>query len=94
MTAPPGTEVGLYVDLARKVEVGDVIETKSGRRYGVLKVRVQERGKHRGRQHLRVVVIDPNDGPVIKFKQVGDGIDVSPATVHRISWYPRKARKQ
>lgn len=27
MTAPAGTEVGLYVDLLARVEVGDVIET-------------------------------------------------------------------
>lgn len=75
MTAPVGAEVGLYVDLVAPVEVGDVIETRSGRRYGVLSVRVQERGKHAGRQHLRCLVVEPEFVPG--------------GRVHRIRWYRR-----
>jgi hypothetical protein len=29
MTAPAGAEVGLYVDLVERVELGDIIETRS-----------------------------------------------------------------
>jgi hypothetical protein len=61
MSAPAGAEVGIYVDLAAAVAIGDVIETQSGRRYGVVAVRVQARGRHEGRQHLRVVVMAPGD---------------------------------
>lgn len=75
MSAPIGTEVGLYVDLVAKVYVGDVIETKRGRRYGVVTVRTQTRGKYAGRQHLRGVVLDPDEPTT--------------ARVHRITWYRR-----
>lgn len=87
--APIGTEVGLYVDLVERVHPFDVIETRSGRRYGVLSVRVQSRGKRAGRQHLRVVVLAPGQGPGLRAKQVGDGIDLRPGKIHRIRWYVR-----
>jgi hypothetical protein len=77
VTAPAGTEVGLYVDLVAQVAIGDIIETRSGRRYGVVSVRVQERGKHAGRQHLRAVVLAEG------------GLEHSPGAVHRIRWYRR-----
>jgi hypothetical protein len=32
VTAPIGANVGLYVDLVERVSVGDIIETRSGRR--------------------------------------------------------------
>lgn len=73
--APIGAEVGLFVDLIARVAEGDVIETKRGRRYGVTKVRVQERGKNVGRQHLRAVVLD-------------EGARWAGRT-HRIKWYRR-----
>lgn len=79
MTAPAGTEVGLYVDLVARVDVGDVIETQTGRRYGVVSVRVQARGKHIGRQHLRAVVMDG----CAACDPLGE------ARVHRIRWYRR-----
>lgn len=88
MTAPAGTEVGLYVDLVDRVEQNDVIETRSGRRYMVVSVRVQDRGKHRGRQHLRAMVLPPDTMPIVA-RQNGDGIDIGPARVHRIRWYAR-----
>lgn len=77
MTAPAGAEVGLYVDLVAVVAPGHVIQTQSGRRYGVVTVRRQERGKHAGRWHLRAVVLAPED-------------ELGPSTkVHTIRWYKR-----
>lgn len=75
--APIGAEVGLYLDLQERVALGDIIETRSGRRYAVLAVRVQERGKNRGRQHLRVIVLASNEDPP------------TGARIHRIRWYSR-----
>jgi len=91
MTAPVGANVGLYVDLVARVAVGDIIETQTGRRYGVLAVRVQMRGKHAGRQHLRCVVVEPDTDRKIVATQNGDGIDIAevPTRIHRIRWYSR-----
>ena len=77
VTAPAGAEVGLYVDLTSPVALGDVIETQTGRRYLVVGVRVQQRGKYAGRQHLRCLVLNPLDDPA--FNPV----------VHTIRWYKR-----
>lgn len=77
MKAPAGTEVSLYVDLAASVAPGDIIETRSGRRYLVSEVRVQLGGKRAGRQHLRAVVID------------SDATMPADHVVHRIRWYRR-----
>jgi hypothetical protein len=77
VTAPAGAEVGIYVDLVERVELGHVIQTQSGRRYLVVAVRVQLRGVHAGRQHLRCVVLDAS-------AQIGS------ATVHEIRWYKRR----
>lgn len=77
MRAPAGAIVALYVDLVSPVAIGDIIATRSGRRYGVMAVRVQERGKHAGRQHLRATVLE-RDG------ELGGG-----CVVHRIRWYRR-----
>lgn len=81
MTAPAGAIVGLYVDLVSPVHVGDVIETQTGRRYQAIAVRIQLRGKNTGRQHLRVVVLGPDD-PVTA---IGER-----QRTHRIRWYARK----
>lgn len=78
MTAPTGTEVGLYVDLLSPVAPGHVIETGTGRRYGVVSVRVQARGKHTGRQHLRALVLE-------KDAELG-----AATRVHTIRWYSRE----
>lgn len=78
MTAPVGAEVGIYVDMRERLEVGDVLETGSGRRYGVAKIRVQTRGRHVGRQHLRVVVLD-RDAPCS-------------GAMYVIHWYARRRR--
>lgn len=79
MTAPRGSIVKLYVDLTEAVNPTDVIETRTGRRYWVLAVRTQDRGKHRGRQHLACLVLGPEE------------TDKSAGTnrVHRIRWYAR-----
>lgn len=77
MTAPEGAVVKLYVDLWEPVAVGDTIRTESGRSYRALTVRTQERGKHRGRQHLTCLVLEP-------------GAPALPGTmVHTIRWYKR-----
>lgn len=74
--APVGANVGLYFDGLASIEEGDYIRTKSGRSYLVESVRVQQRGIHVGRQHLRCIVVNPED--------------VAPdATVHRMWWYRR-----
>jgi len=82
VTAPAGAIVSIYVDLAQRVAIGDVIETTSGRRYHVVDVRVQGRGWHVGRQHLRVAVMAP-----------GDPLPDS-GMLHPIRWYKRKAKRQ
>lgn len=75
---PPGSEVGLYFDSPVHVLVdGDYLRTPSGRLYEVLDVRVQQRGIHVGRQHLRCLVITAD--------QVTD-----PSRVFAIHWYPRR----
>lgn len=79
MTAPIGAEVGIYVDMRERLKVGDVLETTSGRRYAVSKIRVQLRGKHIGRQHLRVVIVDGD------FRCSG--------AVYSIHWYARRRRR-
>lgn len=104
MTAPVGAAVKLYVDLAARVAVDDVIETTSGRRYQVLGVRVQQRGKHAGRQHLQCLVLGDQ-----RLGCIGT-IDVAPSNrvcqlcdtagqtcarrLHQIRWYPRRAGKR
>lgn len=85
MTAPVGAIVGLYVDLVAPVLVGDVIETGSGRRYGVLVVRVQQRGRHAGRQHLRCTVLGA-------MHKVAVAVGAVAPTVHHIRWYCRQKR--
>lgn len=82
MKAPAGATVAIYVDTAAQVAPGDVIETRSGRRYMVIAMRMQARGKLAGvRQHLKAVVM-------------GDGDDAPPsAIVHRIRLVCTQKRK-
>lgn len=72
-----GQPAALYYDGAAPVAVGDYIRTRTGRTYLVTGVRVQERGKHAGRQHLATVVMAP------------DHVPEDDATVHPIWWYAR-----
>lgn len=78
LPAPFGTEVKLYYDSETPVAEGDYLRTGTGRLYEVLDVRVQQRGKHVGRQHLVCLVARgaPPD-----------------ATIHPVHWYPRKASR-
>jgi len=77
---PPGSEVSIYYDsIVYRLEPGDYLRTPAGKLYEVLDVRVQERGIHAGRQHLRCLVIT--------IDQVADVQRVFP-----VHWYPRKAK--
>lgn len=82
MKAPAGAVVKIYVDLRAHVAPDDVIETESGRKYLVLTVRRQARGKHRGRQHLSCVVL----GEERYQRKAG-------ALIHKIRWYKRQRRR-
>lgn len=77
--APAGAEVRLFYDaVTRDVRAGDELVTSTtGRRYLVLAVRRQERGKHVGRMHLRCVVLAP------EARRDPDTI------VHPVTWYRR-----
>lgn len=86
MTAPAGAIVSLYVDLVSRVAIDDVIETQSGRRYRIIAVRQQQRGKHVGRQHLRCLVL--GKGERIAYEGMQPDHPWVP-TVHRIRWYVR-----
>lgn len=58
---PPGSIVRLYWDSINVAEPGDVIQTRTGRRYEVQHNRIQERGKHTGRQHMTCRVMSPEE---------------------------------
>lgn len=80
---PPGSVVHLSYDGSGPVHPGDYLVTyTTGRTYLIDSVRVQERGVHVGRQHLRAIVMEP--------KFVPSGEDV----VHIIRWYPRRPRRR
>jgi hypothetical protein len=85
--APAGAIVSLYVDLVARVQIDDIIETRSGRRYQALEVRVQKRGKNVGRQHLRCRVMD--EGERHPYEGMTPDHPLIP-TVHRIRWYRRE----
>lgn len=74
MSAPVGAVVGIYYDSSTPVDVGDAVVTRTGRTYLVLTNRIQARGKHAGRQHLRCAVVDERP-PEVK--------------VHPLHWYRR-----
>ncbi len=67
MKAPIGAVVKLYVDARWPLEPHHILTTPTGRAYVILTVRVQMRGKHRGRQHLQALVAElaslPPDAP-------------------------------
>ena len=71
---PAGSIVRITFDGLRRLEPGDVLQTKTGRGYVIMTVRVQQRGVHRGRQHLLcLVATEPPPG----------------AIVYPLRWYPR-----
>lgn len=73
----PGSLCWIYYDGAAPVDESDVIETQTGKRYLVQKVRVQQKGIHAGRQHLMCLVMAEDE-------DLPEG-----ATVHPIYWYAR-----
>jgi hypothetical protein len=77
MPKAPGEPAYLYYDGFVLVEEGDYIRTPTGRTYLIRHVRVQARGKHKGRQHLQTTVMAP------------DHVTEPDAVIHAIAWYPR-----
>lgn len=59
----PGEPAKLYFDGWEQCEEGDYIRTRTGRTYLITKVRVQEKGKHAGRQHLQTIVMEKDHQP-------------------------------
>ena len=76
MAAGIGSVVSLYMDTPRKLEVGNAIQTGSGRLYEITALRRQERGKHTGRWHIGALVVDP---------ALADTYD----RIIPLAWYPR-----
>lgn len=89
MTAPVGAIVALSVDLLADVGPGDIIQTQTGRRYRVLAVRVQARGKTVGRQHLRCLVVDKATEPDGEHTYAGTEGVYRLCMLHNIRWYER-----
>jgi hypothetical protein len=79
--APVGANVSLYYD-GLVVDVGDLIVTRTQRCYRVTSVRIQARGEHVGRQHLRADVVDYDSA----VEQAQDDSDIR---VRRLYWYSR-----
>jgi hypothetical protein len=74
--------VSIYYDGSTELDQGDALRTPTGRLYVVAHVRVQQRGKHAGRQHLRCAVFSP-------------GTMAPPGTrVFPLHWYSRNPRKK
>lgn len=78
MSSPVGAVVRFYYDSVVLVRSGDAVQTPTGRIYCVLKVRVQERGKHVGRQHMTAIVAS----------EIPSGV-----RVHRLVWYRRERKR-
>ncbi len=76
--APVGAVVGLFYD-GRRVVVGEYLRTRTGRTYQAVTVRVQQKGAHPGRQHLRCLVVEEAQRGV---------------RVHPLCWYPRGKRRE
>jgi hypothetical protein len=93
VTAPVGAIVSLHVDLVASVGSGDIIMTGTGRRYRILVVREQARGRHIGRQHLRAIVVDDDTEPDEQVYAGPDG-ELRGGVVHRIRWYKRERRSR
>lgn len=81
---PAGATCRIFVDLRDQIAIGDVIQTPTGRSYGVLEVRRQRSAsKHPNRQHLRVLVLDE-----ASLAEARDG----KARLFTIRWYKRSKR--
>lgn len=80
MTAGIGDVVGIYMDTTQRLIPGNYIQTGAGRTYEIITVRVQTRGKHEGRQHLRVMIVPAENA---------EGRTVTP-----IRWYSRNRKRR
>lgn len=78
--APAGALVRIYYD-GLEILVGDALRTPTGRTYLVVERRVQQRGKHVGRQHLSCVVCTVN--PMLPHG----------TRVRRMHWHKRGRKK-
>lgn len=76
--APVGAVVGIYYDGHAQLELGHALKTPTGRTYVVVAIRRQQRGKHRGRWHLRCLVADAPPAGV---------------PCHPLYWYRRDRRQ-
>lgn len=76
--AGAGSVVSIYYDGWHEMAEGEALRTPTGRTYVVVANRIQQRGKHVGRQHLRCLVVD----------QVEPGTAVFP-----LVWYRRQKRR-
>lgn len=76
--APVGSVVSIYYDSPRAITIGDVLYTPTSRMYLIVELRVQARGRHVGRKHLRCMIVDKP--PV--------GCSMFP-----LFWYARRRRK-
>lgn len=59
--SPIGGEVGFHIDWPDTIIEGDYLRSPTGRTYLAIKCRTQMRGMYIGRQHLRLIVVAPND---------------------------------
>jgi hypothetical protein len=75
---PEGSVVRIYFDGARRLEEGDALQTPTGRTYLVVANRIQQRGKHKGRQHLACLVIDAGAAAL------------EPGRIFPLYWYKRR----
>lgn len=73
----PGEQCWLYWDSPDLADEGDYLRTQTGRTYLIDRVRVQQKGKHAGRQHLLCTVMP------------ADHVTEPGAVVRTIIWYDR-----
>lgn len=80
-----GTLLRFTIDSPAAIRRGDILETSTGRRYGVLA------STRRGRRYaLRCVVIDRDTEPEVVATAARGGIDLYVGQIHRIRWGKRK----
>lgn len=74
--AAVGDVVSIYYD-GREVQTAEVLQTSTGRTYLIVSKRVQRRGAHVGRQHLRCLIVEAEE---VKAKEL---------KIHPLHWYKR-----
>lgn len=78
MKAAAGSVVQIYVDSMRNIQVGECLVTDTGRSYQIIEMRVQAKGVHVGRKHIRAIVFDQAPRGVI---------------THPLRWYRRNKKR-